>query len=262
MEKEIVIPEIKFSLVDKKVQSEIKTQLKALYAGGRIDVIKTQVQADNALEAVKMVKRTIDTLEETRKEIVSPMNNQVKEINEYFKGIKTGLDGMEKTFKMGLAQWQYDLEQQRLEDQRNADKAIEEKKQKDLDDAKALQRKAEETVAEAQVAGISGNSDKAEELMNQATQMQNQAVNLFNAPTSVATSVPEAPKLAGFSTRITYKVEVDNSLSFFKWAAKNEEWGLLEANQKALNKLAAAKGEYFKADGCRLIKEEIASIRK
>jgi hypothetical protein len=262
MENGIQLPKIDPSIISKQTQAEIKTQLKALYAGGTITKIENEVQAQNALAALKTVKAVGDETEKIRKGLVGPLNEQVKEINGIFKEIVTGIYSMESTFKSALAAYQEAEHKKQVEAQKKADAEAEARRLKELEEAQRLSREAQESAAKAHAAEISGDHAGAAALLQEANSKEQEAISKVNAPVDIAPVVPEAPKLAGFSTRTNYKAEVQDEVAFFKWAAKNEEWGLLEPNQKALNKLAAAKGKFFKADGCRLISEEVASVRK
>lgn len=124
--------------------------------------------AQSAIEAVKQVKGFINQLESKRKELVGPLNDQVKAINGYAGEIKDPLIRSEEYLKKQITQ--FEVEQERLreiarkaaeaeriaEEQRAAAEA--ELARKELESAQADEREQE-----AQVAALFGSDDEASE---------------------------------------------------------------------------------------------------
>lgn len=77
--------------------------------------VEDAASSNEALMVVKHVKALKNAIEERRKEIVGPLNAQVKSINEYAKNLSENLLKAETHIKSELIKFERELEAQRLE---------------------------------------------------------------------------------------------------------------------------------------------------
>ena len=82
--------------------------------------------SSEAFLVAKRVKALQTALESKRKEVVAPLNEQVKKINDYVKSLKAPLDTSEAHLKSQLVKWEMHLETQR----REAARLLEEERKK------------------------------------------------------------------------------------------------------------------------------------
>lgn len=148
----------------------------------KIDDEAAYAAAADELSKIKAVSKKID---EDRKALTKPLDDEKSRVMEYVKPFTTKLASVESALKVALLAYQE--EQQRKQKLAEAEAAERNRKQ-----SEALERRAEK-------AQESGKIEKADELRSQA------ATQVFSAPAPVAAV---APKVAGLSTRKTYSAEV------------------------------------------------------
>jgi len=253
------LPQTTVSVVPPEVQEQLAADVAALSNGAEIVAVASDAEAQNALELVKVVKTVSDKIEERRDSLVRPLNAQVTAINAYFKQVKLIPATIESNVKTVLMRWNKEQERIRAEAQRKADDEARRlrEEQRKLDEEN--KRKADVLALEALGKVAAGDIDGAAELQRKADDISNTP-----PPIIVPVAPPIAPveELKGFSSRKQYSAEITDKFALIRWAIAKEEWGLLDIDQKALNKLAQAKGEFFKADGTQLVCKEISSVRR
>ena len=225
------------------VAVRVNEEIKALIAGAKIDRVENEEQANLALQICKECKVFGAGLETMRKDMVSPFTEKVKNINAFFKSGTTITDRIEDNVKSVIRVYQNEIEKKRIE-AHNA--AVAAKKKAD-DEQREYERKIEEQKKES-----------AEKMP-----WENEPEPIV-PPVPQKVEVPSAPEIykpKGLSNRVTYHGEITDRIAFLKWAFKNEHWGLIAVDQKALDKLTKALGENFKADGAVAVPETISSLR-
>ncbi len=116
---------------DLVVFDQLKTDITALVAPTLVIKVSSEQTGQNAITAVKQVKDYVNRVEELRKQLVGPLNEQVKAINAYAGEIKLPLARAEEYLKAEL---------QRFHDEQEKNRAIELRKAEEL-------RRAEEKAA-------------------------------------------------------------------------------------------------------------------
>ena len=138
------------TLIPLETQKKIDQELTALISGtATIQVIENNPQYENAIALTKSIKTLIKNLEEERDLLVRPKNNEVKEINAWFKNPQTRLDILEKSLKMVIRVYQDKIELARLEEQRKRDEEARKEREKIEAQARA-QREKEEAARRAE----------------------------------------------------------------------------------------------------------------
>lgn len=114
-------------------------------------ILSLKVSDDTSAIAIrasgKNVKAHAKKVEELRVELVRPLNEEVKRINEYAKKITAPLDQAEKHVKAELVAWEKELEKKRAEEYKRAEE--ERKRKEDEARAKLLAEKESNEIAAA-----------------------------------------------------------------------------------------------------------------
>jgi len=92
---------------------KIKADIAKFIAPALDHRVKDQTEADQGLFLAKQVKNFEKLVEERRKEIVGPLNDEVKKINAYAKSIIEPLSKAETHLKRELLSWDKVLEEER-----------------------------------------------------------------------------------------------------------------------------------------------------
>jgi hypothetical protein len=87
----------------------------------RVKIESREIQ-NSSLEAARKIKHFQKAVETRRKELVGPLNDQVKKINEYCKKILEPLDQAEAHLKKELIAWEKKLEQDRIKERERLEK--------------------------------------------------------------------------------------------------------------------------------------------
>lgn len=181
-----------------------------------------------AASELKTIKSEMGKLEEERKKHVSPLNDEVKFINDLFKQGTNILAQAETIIKGKLLTYQQEENRKAAEERARAEAAAE------------IERKR--LAAEAQAAKESGDETTAAVL--EATSQ------VVTAPVMTAPRT----KVSGISTRTTWSAEVTSLIDLVKHVAANpDQIGLIEANMKALNGMAKALKENLHIPGVKSV---------
>jgi len=95
------------------VFEQIKADIAKFIAPALDHRVKDQTEADQGLLLAKQVKNFEKLVEERRKEIVGPLNDEVKRVNAYAKSIIEPLSKAETHLKRELLSWDKVLEEER-----------------------------------------------------------------------------------------------------------------------------------------------------
>ncbi len=186
---------------------------------------------------LKLIKGLAKELEAKRTAITGPLNKALKEVNSLFRPAKTWLKEAEGILKGEILRFQAEQERIAREAQAKAD-------------AEA-RKEREKLELKARLAQVVGKDKKAEELLEEAeTQI---------AP--VVTSA--APKIAGVSTRETWKAEVFDKQALLKHIVEEQPAliVLVKIDQALLNARARELKEEFDLPGVVARKETSLSAR-
>lgn len=203
----------------------------------KVSITDPESYAAAAGELTK-VKAALKRIDEDRKELTKPLDEEKRRVMDYVRPFTTALESAEVKFKTALIA--YDNEQERKRQLAEAEEAERLRKQQD-----ALEKRAEKAEA-------SGKTEKAEALREQA------ATAVFAAPVAAAA----APKVSGISTRKTYSVDVTNLLELVKAVAEGRApLKYITADLKVLNGIAGALKEDYDVPGTKLVVGSSMSAR-
>lgn len=119
-------------------------QVTDLLATGREMVVQNQQDYQNATDVRAMVKGMQKTLEALRKQLVDPLNKQVKDINAAFKTWSEPLEDLDALLQQRMLGW-YQREQQRI---REEQARVEEENRRRREEAAAEEARQMEAAAE------------------------------------------------------------------------------------------------------------------
>ena len=204
--------------------------------------IHTQEDAGIAVNQTRDIKAMKATIEDYRKSLTKPLDEEKKAIMDYFRPAVDNLDKAEGLLKGVIAAW--NAEQQKIaaeqEKVRRAQEAEERKRQE------AERETAADLLAQADQAAANGDYAKAEELEAMAAASQSPVISC---------PVVTAPvKTKGASVSKIWKCRVvDPALVPREWLMPNQ--GALDAYAKT------TKGAGFTIAGCEFYSEDSVSIR-
>ena len=203
-------------------------------------------EAQAVVDQAKRAKECFKAVEEYRKTLTGPLDEQRKAIMDYFRPACDGLTRAEQLLKGAYSVW--DAEQRRLaaveaEKARKAQEEERKRQEKEQADAAAL-------LDQADAAAARGDLAAAEALENQAAQVQELA-----APIPAAMPVNYmAPRAKGASSRTIWKCKVVDPSKLDR--------AYLMPNQAVLDALAAtAKGVGAAPAGCEWVSSGSVSLR-
>lgn len=192
----------------------------ALLDGAKDYVIDSDFMLEAAGEDLKAVKGLAKQIEADRKALTKPLDEQKKTIMDFYRPAETYLVQAESILKKGIAR--YTDEQERI------------KRQAQIEAARATDNARAQLTREATAAAAAGNHNHAAGL------------ELAAAITTVAVAEAPAAKIAGISSRKTYKGEVTNELALIQHILANPAlaaMGIVKVDQAALNKyIQSTKG--------------------
>jgi hypothetical protein len=176
--------------------------------------ITTPVMAEAAAEDLRKIKALSKELEENRKAITKPLDDEKAGIMDFYRPAQTFLGDAEGLLKRKLMNYQADQERIRREAQAKAE---------------AEARKERERLEkQAQKAEASGKAEQAEALRENATLVSTNVVQ-------------EAPKLTGIATRTIWRGRVIDKHALVSAALSRPDiMSLIVIDESALNKLATA----------------------
>jgi len=212
--------------MDSKTELELCEIANPLVEVAKGFVVDDDYQYSEALEMVAHVKGQRKMLDDERTDLVKPLNDTVKKINDRYRTPIAVCDEAEKILKGSCVKYvtakEALAEQARKEAQKIADAEY----------AKA--------VAEAEEAG-----EDSTMLVSVVVEQQ-----------------IEAPKVEGVGVRKTWVASVDDKMDLIKFVAANPSFeNLLDVNNSALQKLVKALMKSFKIGGCSAKQETSISSR-
>lgn len=183
-----------------------------------------------AAEELVSLKSGYKKLEEARVSHVKPLNDEVKHINNWFRDSIAKMEQAEAALKRKMLNYQREREQRCIAEQARIE---------------AAQRKERTRLAA---------KDEADPEQRAA----NELVALVMTPH--VTVVP--PKLAGVSTKSTYKGRVTDLFALVQYVAKHPEFlYLLQPDATAINQIAKAQRDACRIEGILVYEDKILTTR-
>lgn len=261
-------------LIPVEIQTEIENELTAIMSGSsEIVKIDNQPQYDNAVQLTREIKRVAKRLEDQRKELVAPLNGQVKEINDWFKAPGTRLLNLEMDLKRVLQAYQQEQERIRIEAQRKADEEARRERERIEAQARAqrekeeaarraeedARRRAAEAANEAERAAALAEAERAAKAAQAAAEKANAKEQI--ADMVVAPVVVQQPKTAGMATVTTWSVEVTDKKAFLAHCLNSNALNFIEIDTGAVTKVIQATKGAMTFPGIKATKTESLRMR-
>lgn len=233
---------------------ELKAELDTLVAPTLTIEVRDFETSASAIEAAKAVKALKKRVEDKRVELVKPLNDQVKKVNEYAKEIALPLDRAETHLKGQLTAFEIKQEAIRRAEYEKAEK---ERREREA----ALAKKQEEgrlaleeaEVDEAEVADVFGADDAGPSAAEKAAELERKHSEERALIAQQAKDREYDIKSRGVANaRKTWQCEVEDI------ALVPKEFLIVTLNEKAV--LAAARAGVAKIAGVRLWQEVSIAI--
>jgi len=276
------------------VQSEIESRALAVVTTADSLIIDSSSMYEVAADELQSSKANFKTLEEARKFHVSPLNEEVKFINNYFRSALENLSLAESKIKFKMLDYQSEQEEIRKVEQARLDAIAKAERDRLAAEQAAIQKAAFELAeiarkaaqaeqarlkAIADAAAAAGNAEAAkaaqeaaerarivaeEEAQRKAAEAQAESTALALVAQVITAPVVLAPaNVAGISTRATYKAECTDLMALVKFIAANPQYvNLVKANDTAINQMAKSMQAAMKVDGIRVFEEKTLAARR
>lgn len=207
----------------------------------------------NALAAGREIKDFAKRIEETRKALVKPLNEQVKAINDYAKTLSEPIDKVEAHIKKELVAFEKELEKVRAEAARNAEK---ERKEKEAEAA----RIAEEKRQEAEMKSMFSEPEEAqrEEIVAKVEEERVQA-EIAQEHKAVVRGIA-ANKVSGIRKTWTFKI-TDESLVPRQFLSVDEKKIRAQIKEAIEEGWIGKEGEDYNYPGIEFFQETSMALR-
>lgn len=193
---------------------------------------------DSAALDLMTIKSQHKELDGMRKELVGPLNAQVKAINDLFRDALEGLKGAESTLKQVIGKY---------------DREVKEKARKEAEEAARKAKAAAERKAKA---ADKRGDEEAADAVRQEAEMQAAAIKAQSVGTS------STGKIKGVSSSEVVDFVVEDKAALIKAvAAGSQPATLLEVNEQVVRKLVSALGEECRIPGIRVFKKSVMRAR-
>jgi hypothetical protein len=204
---------------------------------------------ENGVELCRSIKQHIKVIDDDRKIIVKPLNDQVGEINGECNGVIRKLQNAETVIKSGMGQYFQAKERKRIEDQRKLDAEAEDRRRKEDEKVRKEQGKAE-TYREQ---GCDKMADKAEARAATAKTI---------ASSVVAPIVQNTAKVSGTTFKKVYKVSVVDQKRAVEAMLMNDIlFQYVSIDIKGLERLVNAQKGRIEIDGIKITEDVQVGMR-
>jgi hypothetical protein len=138
---------------DLEIFDTLKAEITTLAGPLMSCLVTSQSESEQAMLTVKQLKKLENAVEKRRKELVDPLNTQVKQINAYVKAMMQPLDSADSHVRQQLIGWEKKLDQERRAAQARLD--AEKKARDESERIERLKREADENLAASMFGGES-----------------------------------------------------------------------------------------------------------
>jgi len=191
---------------------------------------------EDAAERLKAIKAAEKELDQARKEITRPMDELKKTVMDFFRTPAEDLRASEVAIKRAMQVWTREQERLRRDEEARLREIARKEQAK-------LQRAAER-------AEKAGREEKAAALQREAETV------------SMPIIAPSTPKVAGISTRKTYRANVVDKMALIRAVANGlVPTAALDVNQKFLSNQARALNTSLDYPGVEVVEDETISSR-
>lgn len=239
-----------------------------------VEKIESQPQYENAALLTKEIKRLGKNIEDKRKELVGPLNAEVKTINDLFKEPTTRLDSIERNLKTVMLGYQKEQEAIRIEAQRKADEEARKQREEIERQARAQREKEEsarraeaEAMRKAQEAATEQERSKALAEAQRAAKAAETAAEKATAKEQISDMIVAplvqtmAQKPAGMATVTTWSAEITDKAEFIKYCLSSNQLHFLNIDIQAVSRVIQATKGNMLFPGVKATKTESIRMR-
>ncbi len=254
MSEEIAVQGSRVITVNLPQKTQLDAQAQAAMATVESIDIDSQSMMEIAAEELLSIKSQGKKLEEARKFHVGPLNSEVKYINDWFREAIDTLEQAESTLKRKMIAFQTEQEKQLREKQAKIE--AEQRKERARIAAENEQR---ELAARALAA--TQPEEEAKTTLAAAAEQNAASETVALVMTPPAINLP--PKIAGISTKGTYKGRVIDKLALIRFIANNPQYeNLVISNDPAINQIAKAQRGACQIDGIEVYEDKVLAARR
>lgn len=181
-------------------------------------VIDSDEAQEKAVETLGLVKKTLNSVEKQRKDIVDEPGSFVRSVNSLAKGLKDKLTAVESTVKIKAAKWAQLQEQKRQEEERKAAEEARKLEEEHRRKAEAEQRRLAEEQRKIEEAKSKADAEERERLEAEQRKLdeQKQAAKEAEAISVQAPALPKKETVVRTAhgaahTRKVWKFEVEST---------------------------------------------------
>jgi hypothetical protein len=236
------------SLIPVETKEKIEKALEFFYTLKEVK-FSNDLEYENGVELCRSIKQHIKVIDDDRKVIVKPLNDQVGEINSECNGVIRKLQNAETVIKSGMGQYFQVKERKRIEDQRKLDAEAEERRRQEEEKVRKEQGKAE-TYREQ---GRDKMADKAEARAATAETI---------ASSVVAPIVQNTAKVSGTTFKKVYKVSVVDQKRAVEVMLMNDIlFQYVSIDIKGLERLVNAQKGRIEIEGIKITEDVQVGMR-
>jgi len=236
------------SLIPVETKEKIEKALEFFYTLKEVKFSNDQ-EYENGVELYRAIKQHIKVIDDDRKIIVKPLNDQVGEINGECNGVIRKLQNAETVIKSGMGQYYQAKERKRIEDQRKLDAEVEERRRQEAEKAFKEQEKADSYREK----GRDKMADKAE-----ARSATAEAI----ASSIVAPIVQNTAKVSGTTFKKVFKISVVDKKPAVESMLMNDILlQYISIDEKGLTRLVNAQKGNIEIPGIRITEDVQVGMR-
>ncbi|MDD5060697.1 MAG: hypothetical protein PHN44_00230 [Candidatus Marinimicrobia bacterium] len=236
------------SLIPVETKEKIEKALEFFYTLKEVKFSNDQ-EYENGVELCRAIKQHIKVIDDDRKIIVKPLNDQVGEINGECNGVINKLKNAESVIKRGMGEYFAAKERRRIEDQRRLEAEAEERRRQEEEKARKEKQKAEAYRDQ----GRDEMADKAEARAETAASI---------ASTVTAPIVENTAKVSGTTFKKVFKISVVDKKPAVESMLMNDILlQYISIDEKGLTRLVNAQKGNIEIPGIRITEDVQVGMR-
>lgn len=236
------------SLIPVETKEKIEKALAFFHSLKEVKFSNDQ-EYENGVELCRSIKQHIKVIDDDRKVIVKPFNDQLGEINGECNGVIKKLQNAEAVIKSGMGQYYQAKERKRIEDQRKLDAEVEERRRQEAERVRKEQEKAE-----------TYRDQGREEMADKAQARAETAATI--ASTVTAPIVQNSAKGSGTTFKKVYKVAVVDQKKAVEAMLMNDIlFQYVSIDIKGIERLVNAQKGRIEIDGIKITEDVQVGMR-
>lgn len=227
-------------LISQEKQEQIEKELQELLTTGKIELIETEEQYQNAEIAAQAFTKFVKEKDELRKELKAPHLANGKKIDDFFNPVINKVKEARLNLDKCTLDFEDKKERERIEQQRLADEQARKEREKHESKSEKLNEQAEQALQD-------GNNGLAEKLQLQAEAAEDKADTVVSNIVA-----PAVEKTKGSFAKVTFAFELRDAKTFAEWCIKTENTELIAINDKAFKAFLKMKQGKVEIPGVRI----------